>query len=130
MRFLVKSLGGKLIAGAALTLLLCMLLFSASAWTLLKYFSEHEATSEARAHLELIKKAYQAQNTTLVNQLTQEVGKPKFSAALSQSSASSAHNQLVRTLTSALTLYHLSTLDILTTKHTLMVHVPDEQGIG
>src|SRR5436305_4193358 len=113
MRFLVRSLGGKLIAGAALTLLLCMLLFSASAWGLLKYFSEHEATSDARAHLELIKKAYQAQNTTLVNQLTQEVRKLKVSAAISQSSASSTLNQLVQVLTPVLARHSLSTLDIL-----------------
>src|SRR5947209_12360983 len=130
MRFLVKSLGGKLIAGAALTLLLCMLLFSVSAWALLKYFSEHEATSDAKAHLELIKKAYQAQETTLVNQLTQEVRKPKFSAAVSQASASPAHNQLPQILTSTLARYGLSTLEILSADRKLMAHVPDDQVFG
>ena len=130
MRFLVRSLGGKLIACAALTLLLCILLFSVMAWGVLKYFSEHEATSDARAHLELIKKAYQAQNTTLVNQLTQEVRKPKFSAAISQASASPTHNQLPQILTSTLARYGLSTLEILSADRKLMAHVPDDQVFG
>src|SRR5712692_2526686 len=113
MRFLVRSLGGKLIACAALTLLLCMLLFSVMAWGLLKYFSEHEATSDASAHLELTKKLYQTQNATLLNQLTQETRKQQVVAAVSQPSTSSTRDQLVNLLTSALAQYRLSTLDVL-----------------
>ena len=56
MRFTVRSLGGKLIISAALTLLLCMLLFSTASWLLLKFFYEHEARSGATTHLLAIKK--------------------------------------------------------------------------
>src|SRR6266851_2647315 len=62
MRFTVRSLGGKLIISAALTLLLCMLLFSTASWLLLKFFYEHEARSGATTHLLAIKKnAYHTQ---------------------------------------------------------------------
>src|SRR6266851_4993141 len=56
MRFTVRSLGGKLIISAALTLLLCMLLFSTTSWLLLRFFYEHEARSGATTHLLAIKK--------------------------------------------------------------------------
>src|SRR5260370_8918390 len=55
MRFTVRSLGGKLIAGAALTLLLCLLCFSASSWYLLKIFYKHEAKKDAPPHLALMR---------------------------------------------------------------------------
>ena len=53
MRFTVRSLGGKLVVSAALTLLLCLLCFSAASWFLLKIFYEHEAKSDAAIHLAL-----------------------------------------------------------------------------
>ncbi len=46
MRFNVRSLGGKLIISAALTLLLCMLLFAVTSWFFLKALYEHEADIE------------------------------------------------------------------------------------
>src|SRR5215469_10826344 len=67
MRFTVRSLGGKLIISAALTLLLCLLLFSTASWLLLKNFYEHEARSDAIAHLTLIKRAYQTQAAPPIN---------------------------------------------------------------
>src|SRR5258708_7484052 len=68
MRFTVRSLGGKLIISAALTLLLCMLLFSTASWLLLKFFYEHEARSGATTHLLAIKKnAYHTQITAKSN---------------------------------------------------------------
>lgn len=130
MRFLVRSLRGKLIAGAALTLLLCMLLFSVSAWVLLKYFSEHEARSDARAHLEVIKRAYQEQNETLVDQLAQEVRKLQIATAISQPATSPTHSQLEKSLPFVLAIYGLSTLDILSANRTLITHVGVEQIIA
>src|SRR5215472_7371928 len=68
MRFTVRSLGGKLIISAALTLLLCMLLFSTASWLLLKIFYEHEARSDATAHLHaIIKNAYPFQVAQPIN---------------------------------------------------------------
>ncbi len=69
MRFRVRSLGGKLIIVAALTLLLCMLLFSAISWGVLKYLSEREARSDAPTHLSLIKQAFQAENALLLRDI-------------------------------------------------------------
>src|SRR6266851_5397319 len=63
MRFTVRSLGGKLIISASLTLLLCMLLFSTASWLLLRFFYEHEARSDAATHLGAIEKAYHTQMT-------------------------------------------------------------------
>ncbi len=107
-----------------------MLLFSVSAWVLLKYFSEHEATSDARAHLEVIKRAYQEQNENLTSQLAQEIRKLGISAAISQSPTSSARSQLENFLAPVLALYGLSTLDILSANHTLIAHVGIEQIIS
>lgn len=130
MRFLVRSLGGKLIACAALTLLLCMLLFSVMAWGVLKYFSEREATSDARAHLELTKQIYQTQNATLLNQLTQETRQQQVVIAVSHPSAASGQAQLVELLTPALAQYRLSTLDVLSTGRLLIAHLGDETVFG
>src|SRR5216684_8766172 len=71
MRFKVRSLGGKLIFVAALTLLLCMILFSALSLGLLKYLSERDARSDAATHLSFINRAYQAQTATLIHNLEQ-----------------------------------------------------------
>ena len=81
MKFRVRSLGGKLIIVAALTLLLCMLLFSAISWGVLKYLSEHEARSDAPTHLSLIKQAFRAQNAKLL-QAVQPVAKDATVALL------------------------------------------------
>src|SRR5437588_8688668 len=71
MRFKVRSLGGKLIIVAALTLLLCMLIFSALSWGLLKYLSEHEARSDATIHLSYLKNSYQSASSALMQNLNQ-----------------------------------------------------------
>src|SRR5579864_7334941 len=69
MRFSLQSLGGKLIISAALTLLLCLLLFAATSWFLLRAFYEHEAKSAATAHIALIQHAYQEQIALLAREL-------------------------------------------------------------
>lgn len=69
MRFNVRSLGGKLIISAALTLLLCMLLFAGTTWFFLKAFYEHEAHNTATSHIALIQHAYQKQTAILAREL-------------------------------------------------------------
>jgi signal transduction histidine kinase len=76
MRFTVRSLGGKLVISAALTLLLCMLLFSASSWYFLKSFYELEAKSDATLHLAVIKHAYQTQTNALIQLLEKVIDSP------------------------------------------------------
>ena len=65
----IQSFGGKLIAGVALVLLLCMLLFLLGSWLLLTLYSNHEAKSGAGVHMTLAKWAYSTHNTLLVQEL-------------------------------------------------------------
>jgi len=114
MRFTVRSLGGKLIVSAALTLLLCLLLFSAASWYLLKSFYEHQAKSDAAAHLALIEHDYQDQIASLIQEITKnEANDAKLEAALSQPLTASSRSLLIDILTPALTEYRLSGLDLI-----------------
>ena len=65
----IQSFGGKLIAGVALVLLLCMLLFLLGSWLLLTLYSNHEAKSAANTHMTFAKWAYRTHNTLLVQEL-------------------------------------------------------------
>jgi len=100
MRFKVRSLGGKLIISAALTLLLCLLLFTASSWFLLKMFYEHEAKSDATMHLLHIKSAYQTQTSQLIHELSDTTGNKLLLDALSQPLTSSTREQIENMLAS------------------------------
>src|SRR5258707_1305459 len=94
MRFKVRSLGGKLILVAALTLLLCMVLFSGLSWSLLKYLSERDARSDALTHLALLKKAYQVQSATLLQDLEQVARSNQLSASITQRPTQNTRLQL------------------------------------
>src|SRR5207248_2736467 len=98
MRFKVRSLGGKLIFITALTLLLCMILFSALSWSLLKFLSEREARSDATTHLASIKKSYQSQTTRLMQDLQQVAENTDITSTVSQPSTPSTRNLLRATL--------------------------------
>src|SRR5258708_13751437 len=67
MLLILRSFGGKLILVTALTLLLCMLLFTVASWGLFTFYSEHTAKSDAAGHLELMNKAYQANTALLIH---------------------------------------------------------------
>ena len=84
MRFTLRSLGGKLVISAALTLLICMLLFSVASWYMLKSLYERQAKSDATAHLIFIKNAYGEQVATLLKKLNEEAGIPEIAAALTK----------------------------------------------
>ena len=99
MRFSVRSLGGKLIVVAAVTLLLCMLLFSALSWGVLKYVSEREARSEAPAHLSIVKKSWYAQNTFLLNSLTTITQNPSLASLITQPPSFSRQQEMDSQLT-------------------------------
>ncbi len=128
MRFTVRSLGGKLIVSAALTLLLCLLLFSAASWYLLKSFYEHQAKSDAAAHLTLIEHDYQDQIASLIQEITKnEANDTKLEAALSQPLTASSRSLLIDILTPALTEYRLSGLELIF-KGGGSVSVPPNEG--
>jgi len=102
MRFTVRSLGGKLIAGAALTLLLCLLCFSAASLYVLKIFYEHEAKNDATIHLALVQHAYQAQSALLTSELSATASNQELVTALSHPSLASS-NEIISAFTSMLT---------------------------
>src|SRR5690348_11252196 len=102
MRFTVRSLGGKLMVSAALTLLLCLLCFSAASWYVLKIFYEHEAKQDAVTHLALMRRAYQAQTALLTSELTTTASNRALVTALTQPSSTSSHNQIINIFTSTL----------------------------
>ncbi|HEU0003700.1 MAG TPA: ATP-binding protein [Ktedonobacteraceae bacterium] len=102
MRFTVRSLGGKLIVSAALTLLLCLLCFSAASWYLLKVFYEHEAKSDATMHLALMKRAYQAQTALLTGELFSTASNQTLRMALSHPSTAAANEQIANIFSSTL----------------------------
>jgi len=121
-------LGGKLIVSAALTLLLCLLLFSAASWYLLKSFYEHQAKSDAAAHLTLIEHDYQDQIASLIQEITKnEANDTKLEAALSQPLTASSRSLLIDILTPALTEYRLSGLELIF-KGGGSVSVPPNEG--
>ncbi|MBA2287194.1 MAG: GAF domain-containing protein [Ktedonobacteraceae bacterium] len=113
MRLTVRSLGGKLIIGAAVTLVLCMLLFSAFSLALLKYLSEHDAKRDASTHLTSIKLAYQAHNTTLTQELTTVASNSGLAPIIAQPLTPAASGHLAALLVPALARYHLAELDVI-----------------
>ncbi len=68
----MRSLGGKLVIGAALTLLLCVLLFTAVSWYLVRAFYEREASSNAQTHLASVSSTYLARSGARLRALAGE----------------------------------------------------------
>ena len=108
MKFKARSLGGKLIFVAALTLLLCMVLFSGLSWSLLKYLSERDARSDTSTHLALLKKAYQVQTAILIQDLEQVAQSNQFNASITQRPTQNTRTQLNVILALVPIRYHVS----------------------
>ena len=122
MRFIARSLGGKLIVVTALTLLFCMLIFIGISWNLFKFYSEHQARSDAQTHLFLIKQAYQTHTTMVVNELEQFVHHQDVIATFS---TPSLQNHLRSSLISLSTRYHLITLDSISNSHQVLARAEE-----
>ncbi len=125
MKFKARSLGGKLIFVAALTLLLCMVLFSGLSWSLLKYLSERDARSDALTHLALLKKAYQVKSATLLQDLEQVARSNQLSASITQRPTQNTRLQLNEILALVPIHYHvsLSSLEIYNRQQQLLGQV-------
>ncbi len=130
MRFKVRSLGGKLILVAALTLLLCMVLFSGLSWSLLKYLSERDARSDASTHLALLKKTYLTRTTTLIQDLAQVAQSSQLTSTVSQRSTPVTRAQLYEILTHVSMHEHvsLSMLDLYDKNHRLLGQITDDNS--
>ncbi len=125
MQFIMRSLGGKLTASAALVLLFCMLLFMLASWSLLTLYSEHETSSNARLHLTLTKWAYSTRNTLLVRELEDIAGDEDMSASVSHRDAQRTQTRLRDISRALLAQYHLSlsTLEVVLPNHEVLTHV-------
>lgn len=130
MRRITGSLGIKLICSVAITLLLCLLFFSAISRSLLTYLAEHEAKSEAETHLAFIKQAYLNQSGRLLAKLTATAHDSTFINRVSQHSTPTTTSHLGSTLGPILVQYRLSELAIISTSHHLMFHIGNEKDVG
>jgi len=122
MRFIARSLGGKLIVVAALTLLFCMLIFIGISWNLFKFYSEHQARSDAQTHLFSLNQAYQAHMTTVANELEQFA---HHQEVIDTFSTPSLQNRLHNSLISLSARYHLVTLDIISSNYQILVQAEE-----
>lgn len=110
-RFTLRSLGGKLVISAALTLLLCLLLFGAVSWYLVKAFYERAASNSASTNLASISATYQAQSAQQLHTLSGEAASAPVADVFarrigSQERLTSALTlDLVRSRLSSLTLF-------------------------
>src|SRR3989441_7666578 len=130
MRRIVQLLGVKLICSAAVTLLLCLLFFTATSRSLLTYLSEHEAKSEAITHLTFIKQAYLNRSDWLLGKLSQVASDNNIIARASQRFASVTANHLAGILGPMLLQYRLSELTIISVRRHLLAHAGEEKDIA
>ncbi len=128
MRFKVRSLGGKLILVVALTLLLCLIIFSALSLGALKYLSERKARSDAAIHLTMLKDAYQSASVTLMQDLDQVAQNSDVSSSLSHHITEHTRQHMENVLAYVPTQYHifLAALDILDKNRQLVAQLSDK----
>ncbi|HYT33420.1 MAG TPA: ATP-binding protein [Ktedonobacteraceae bacterium] len=131
MRFKVRSLGGKLIFVAALTLLLCLIIFSALSWGLLKYLSQREARSDAAIHLSTLKDAYQSASATLIQDVNQVAQNKDVSFWVSHAPTAQTRQRVEYILVLAQVPTHnhvfLTALDIVARNHPTVAQFQDKQ---
>lgn len=125
MRFTVRSLGGKLVFSATLTLLLCLFLFSVLSWGLLKVYSEHEAKSDAASHLVLVREAYHRQSARILQQLAADAHDSRLVRFLSKPAPQSGSNQLPLLFQSLLSEHQVSAIGIFAKDHRLLTQFND-----
>src|SRR5579859_360750 len=123
----MRSLGGKLLVVATLTLLLCMLLFTVVTWGLLKVYSEQRARSDAQTQLAHTQQAYQAYSNNLLADLNKLARSPESIATLNGSHTPS---QEIYTQLSALAVdHHLETIALIAKNHQVLAQVSGNDAI-
>lgn len=120
-RFTVHSLGGKLVLVAALTLLLCMFLFVAVSWGLVRAFYQRQASNDASIHLSSLNQVYLAQSTQRLQSLTALTSNAEVSGTLQDQLGPS--NALAAVLTQALVREHLTGLGLVNASRITLVQV-------
>lgn len=127
---MLRSLEVRFILSAAVTLLVCLLLFEVASWGLPRYLSEHQAKSDASTHLLFIEQAYQTQSTALIDQLTHSASDSDLASRISQRYTVSSHDRLVDKLSPILARYRLSELAVISANRSLLADIADGKGIG
>ncbi len=130
MQFTVRSLGGKLIIVATVTLLLCMLLFAVLSWSVLKFYSEYQAKRDAQTHLLEIKQAYQTHALTLIRDLDGVAHESAVISLVSQATPPANGNDVRERLTGLAINDHLTTLDLVTKDHQIIGHSETAQYLA
>jgi signal transduction histidine kinase len=121
MQFTVRSLGGKLIIGAMLVFLLCLLLFTLLSWALFRSYSEYQARREAQTHLALLHTSYQAHMTELIHDLAGISHDSHVVAMLTHTPTSDDTAYLQKLLVTYAVRDHISALNVVSTdKHELV----------
>ncbi|MGH2482781.1 MAG: hypothetical protein ACRDHW_24290, partial [Ktedonobacteraceae bacterium] len=120
-RFTVRSLGGKLVLVAALTLLFCMLLFVAISWGLVRAFYERQASSDANLHLTSLSQVYGAQSSQRLQHLAMLTTRPEVSGTLQHQAGTQA--SLTTLLTDDLVHERLLSLALVGADSTTLVQV-------
>ncbi|HEU5228602.1 MAG TPA: ATP-binding protein [Ktedonobacteraceae bacterium] len=97
-----------------------MLIFIGISWNLFKFYSEHQARSDAQTHLFQIKQAYQTHTTMLANELEQLTHNSDINAIFS---TPAPQDRLQASLVSLSIRYHLSALDIISSDHQILTRI-------
>lgn len=117
MRFIARSLGGKLIVLTTLILLLCIFLPGILSLSILNVYAERTARSQAQVHLAQVKQAYQAHTTELTQALDTLRSDPNVVMLATQPATPTSTSQLQSLLITAVMRNHLSSLAIITRDH-------------
>lgn len=120
-RFTMRSLGGKLVLIAAVTLLLCMLLFVTVSWGMMRMFYAREARNDASTHLSSLSQVYLGQSTHYLQSLLTTAASTDVSGALRHQAG--ARNNLITQLTRDLVNEHVASLALMDAQHTTLVQV-------
>ncbi|GCE27908.1 hypothetical protein KDA_33920 [Dictyobacter alpinus] len=112
MQFTVRSLGGKLIIVATLTLLLCMLLFYVSSWGIFRFYSEYQARRDAQTHLSQLQVAYQEHTKALIQSVAKVTQDARITATLAHPEQADTHGAVRTLLDQYANDKHLHSLDL------------------
>jgi len=129
VRLTERSLGGKLVLSAALMLLLCILLFTALSWWLVKSFYERSAASDASMHLVSFSQAYAAESDARLHGLATEAASPEVARALGQQGGG-ARTKLTQAFTLDLVQEHLAGLALLDVDRRALARVGEDLPDG
>lgn len=121
VRFTVRSLGGKLVISAALTLLLCMLLFGALSWYAVKAFYERAARGSATSNLSNISQLYVEQSGEHLRDLAKLAASAQVAGIFEQQAG--AQKRLTTTLTLSLVHSQMTGLTLVDTGRRVLAQV-------